>query len=198
MLGRVPPLRSNWREVLFTALVLAAKVWDDTGSSNAEFADAARIFSLKDVTYLETRFLCLIEYNVNVSRQLYTTCYFELRDLCESQDDHFPVRPAAVSELRDLGRRDLEPRCSRRAYAQKRGRAKSVHIWQRVGTHGSLPPPPTTATTPTTPELLPDDAQHGTAPATAAAGGDDASSLVDAPATSSVALPLMGESVTPG
>jgi hypothetical protein len=28
--GRVPPLRSNWREVLFTALVLAAKVWDDT------------------------------------------------------------------------------------------------------------------------------------------------------------------------
>ena len=184
-MGRVPPLRSNWREVLFTALVLAAKVWDDTGSSNAEFADAARIFSLKDVTYLETRFLCLIEYNVNVSRQLYTTCYFELRDLCESQDDHFPVRPAAVSELRDLDRRDLEPRCSRRACAQKRGRAKSVHIWQRVGTHGSLPPPPATATTP---EPLSDDARRGAAPATAAAGVDDASSLVDAPVTSSVAL----------
>ena len=59
VLGRVPPLRSNWREVLFTALVLAAKVWDDTGSSNAEFADAARIFSLKDVTYLEARFVPL-------------------------------------------------------------------------------------------------------------------------------------------
>lgn len=178
-MGRVPPLRTNWREVLFTALVLAAKVWDDTGSSNAEFADAARIFSLKDVTYLETRFLCLIEYNVNVSRQLYTTCYFELRDLCENQDDHFPVRPAAVSELRDLGRRDLE-RCSRRACAHKRARAKSVHIWQRVGTHGSLPPPPATATTPEPP----------------LAAGDDASPLVDAPtATSSIAL--VGDSVTP-
>ena len=60
-------------------------MWDDTGSSNAEFANAVRVFSLKDVTFLEARFLDLIEYNLNVSRQLYTTCYFELRDLCESQ-----------------------------------------------------------------------------------------------------------------
>ena len=69
-----------------------------------------------------------------------------------------------------------------------------MHIWQRVETHGSLPPQLATATTP---EPLPDDARRGATPATAAAG-DDASSLVDAPATSSVALPLMGESVTPG
>jgi hypothetical protein len=32
-------------------------VWDDTGASNAEFAEAVRIFSLKDVTFLEVRFL---------------------------------------------------------------------------------------------------------------------------------------------
>jgi hypothetical protein len=32
-------------------------VWDDIGASNAEFAEAARIFSLKDVTFLEVRFL---------------------------------------------------------------------------------------------------------------------------------------------
>lgn len=158
-------------------------MWDDTGASNAEFAEAVRIFSLKDVTFLEVRFLnpdsnpialllyltltCfnpnpnsnpihfpltlearflgLIDYNVNVSRQLYTTCYFELRDLCEGRHDPYPVRPASVYELRDPGRQDFGERSSRSgaACAPTRARAKSVHIsGSASGAHDSLPLPP--------------------------------------------------------
>ena len=97
---------------------------------------------------MEARFLCLIDYNVNVSRQLYTTCYFELRDLCEGRHDPYPVRPASIHELRDPGRQGLGERCSGSgaACAPTRARAKSVHIWQRAGAHDSLPLPPAAAT----------------------------------------------------
>ena len=105
---------------------------------------------------MKARFLRLIDYNVNVSRQLYTTCYFELRDLCEGRHDPYPVRPASVDELRDPGRQDIAERCSRSgaACAPTRARAKSVHIWQRAGAHDSLPMPAAAATT--TPMLTPE------------------------------------------
>ena len=77
--GGVPPLVSNWKAVAFIGLVLAAKVWDDLGSSNGEFARALQLFSLKDVNMMEAQFLSLIEYNVTVHSKAYTSCYFELR-----------------------------------------------------------------------------------------------------------------------
>ena len=102
----VPPLKSNWRQVVLTALVLAAKVWDDTGSSNAEFADASgTAYAVGDVNAMEQRFLYLIEYNVAISRQLYTRIYFELRELCERREVQLPLRPLSVAELDTIERR---------------------------------------------------------------------------------------------
>ena len=102
----VPPLKSNWRQVVLTALVLAAKVWDDTGSSNAEFADASgTAYAVGDVNAMEQRFLHLIEYNVAITRQLYTRIYFELRELCERREVQLPLRPLSVAELDTIERR---------------------------------------------------------------------------------------------
>ena len=102
----VPPLKSNWRPVVLTALVLAAKVWDDTGSSNAEFADASgTAYAVGDVNAMEQRFLHLIEYNVAISRQLYTRIYFELRELCERREVQLPLKPLSVAELDTIERR---------------------------------------------------------------------------------------------
>ena len=127
--GRVPPLRGNWKRVLFTALVLAAKVWDDQGSSNGEFAKAIAIFSVQQVNRMESRFLELIQYNVTVTRKLYTTCYFELRELCEHEEESFPLRPLAISEVDELE--------DRSALFTKYTRARSKSMYATQG-HPSL------------------------------------------------------------
>ena len=117
----VPPLKSNWRPVVLTALVLAAKVWDDTGSSNAEFADASgTAYAVGDVNAMEQRFLHLIEYNVAISRQLYTRIYFELRELCERREVQLPLRPLSVAELDTIERAP-----TRRGAAQSRSHGGS-------------------------------------------------------------------------
>ena len=87
--------------------MLGAKVWDDTGASNAEFADASgTAYAVGDVNAMEQRFLHLIEYNVAISRQLYTRIYFELRELCERREVQLPLRPLSVAELDTIERRD--------------------------------------------------------------------------------------------
>ena len=58
------------------------------GSSNTEFSAASRgLFTTKDVNRMEARFLSVVKYQVNVSQALYASCYFELRALCERQDE---------------------------------------------------------------------------------------------------------------
>lgn len=108
---------------------LDRQVWDDTGSSNAEFAAAVSGcagFSLREANAMEARFLRLVEYNLFVTRQLYTIMYFELRDLCEKQDEDddeaVPLKPLAVSEVGALEAH------SRPAQARAmRARSQSIH-----------------------------------------------------------------------
>ena len=75
---------------------------------------------------MEGRFLRLVEYNLFVTRQLYTIMYFELRDLCEKQDEDddeaVPLKPLAVSEVGALEAH------SRPAQARAmRARSQSIH-----------------------------------------------------------------------
>ena len=134
--GRVPPLISNWKRVLFTAGVVAAKVWDDTGSSNAEFASAsAGMFTLKQVNSMEAKFLNVIEYNVAVTRQLYTKVYFELQQLCERQDRTLDTKPVALEEFERI-----EGRSAAKA-DQHRERAKSIMVKSRASEPSPQSPP---------------------------------------------------------
>ena len=104
--GHVPPLVSNWQAIVFTALVLGAKVWDDTGSSNADFSAVTNeLFSLKALNKMEAQYLSLIQYNVTVNSSLYASCYFELRALCEKEEQGFPIKPLGVLEAKRLEER---------------------------------------------------------------------------------------------
>ena len=122
--------------MLFTAGVVAAKVWDDTGSSNAEFASAsAGMFTLKQVNSMEAKFLNVIEYNVAVTRQLYTKVYFELQQLCERQDRTLDTKPVALEEFERI-----EGRSAAKA-DQHRERAKSIMVKSRASEPSPQSPP---------------------------------------------------------
>ena len=67
------------------------------------------------VNAMEQRFLHLIEYNVAITRQLYTRIYFELRELCERREVQLPLRPLSVAELDTIeGRADATKSFARR------------------------------------------------------------------------------------
>jgi hypothetical protein len=111
--GGLPPLVSNWKAITFIGLVLAAKVWDDLGSSNGEFARAIQLFSLRDVNRMEAQFLSLMNYNVTVHSKAYTSCYFELRALCEvpegeDGDSDAPLQPKGVLDAKRSEERSVE------------------------------------------------------------------------------------------
>ena len=60
------------------------------------------------------------EYNVAISRQLYTRIYFELRELCERREVQLPLRPLSVAELDTIERAP-----TRRGAAQSRSHGGS-------------------------------------------------------------------------
>jgi len=108
MKASLPPLRSNWQSLILTALVLAAKVWDDTGSSNAEFSSACEL-PLRDVNCMEARFLNLIDWNVRVNPSLYIATFMELRAICDNGDDkEQPANPTGVLDAQRQEANSLE------------------------------------------------------------------------------------------
>ena len=106
----------------------AAKVWDDTVSSNAEFAQASGgAFTTKDLNKMEVRFLDLVKYQVNVSQALYASCYFELRALCERQDDEEELqRP--IGAVQDQHERQRTAARDATLDKQRRLRGQSAYL----------------------------------------------------------------------
>jgi len=83
----VPILCTSWRPILLAALILAQKVWDDRSLHNVDFSMFCPMFTLKEINHLEKKFLELIEYDVSVSTSLYASYYFQLRTLCQRENN---------------------------------------------------------------------------------------------------------------
>ena len=98
--------RDNWRPIISTAFLIAAKVWDDTSMINKDWSILYRNWStLPDVNRWEVAFLHVLDYKVNVTASKYTEMYFQLRnDTCVSRcwlktapkcsDSHAPLHNA--------------------------------------------------------------------------------------------------------
>jgi len=83
---------TNWRLIVFTALLLANKVWSEYAIWNEDFAI---IFpdcwvSVSCIYRLEREFLRKIAYNLNIIQSVYTKYYFELRTFA-NQTVEFPI-----------------------------------------------------------------------------------------------------------
>lgn len=112
-----PPLTSNWQRLIFTALILAAKVWDDVGSSNGDFANVGG-FSNKDVNQMEADFLIRVGWDIKIQASLFASTLFELKAMCESsaENERVPRKPRGLLDAQraEVRQRD-EERESRQA-----------------------------------------------------------------------------------
>lgn len=98
----VPLTQSNWKPISISALVLAQKVWDDTPLINADFSILYPALSVKEINYLERKYLGLLEFKLTVSPSLYAQYYFELRSICEENNQSDSL---SRSKLRRLEKR---------------------------------------------------------------------------------------------
>ena len=77
-IGSVQLLTINWRPILYTALLLAAKYWEDIYFWNVDFVDCTRVFQLRATNILESTFLALCRYELYVPEHLYEKYYSKI------------------------------------------------------------------------------------------------------------------------
>lgn len=70
---------SSWRVLVFIALVLANKIWDDESFENENFSKAFPQYSTSDINQLESVFLKVIEYELYIKSSDYAKYYYILR-----------------------------------------------------------------------------------------------------------------------
>ncbi|CDW88278.1 cyclin-y-like protein 1-like [Stylonychia lemnae] len=91
--GGVQILTFNWRPILFSSFVLAAKYWEDIVYWNIDFVEPLAIYPLKSINQLENTFLGLCQYELFVSLELYDKYYdaiiMKTADLCFKDFDSF-------------------------------------------------------------------------------------------------------------
>lgn len=73
--GKCQLLTINWRPIVYSALLLAAKYWEDIYFWNVDFVDACRLYGLKETNQLESTFLALCNYELFVPESLYDKYY---------------------------------------------------------------------------------------------------------------------------
>jgi hypothetical protein len=61
----------NWKPLLFTAILLASKFWEDVNFWNVDYEDQLGIYALKSINRMESEFISLCNYNIYVSAHKY-------------------------------------------------------------------------------------------------------------------------------
>lgn len=69
--ARIEIRYNNWRPLLFTAILLASKFWEDICFWNIDYVERLDLFPLKSINRMESEFLSLCNYNIYVSAELY-------------------------------------------------------------------------------------------------------------------------------
>jgi len=61
----------NWKPLVFTAILLASKFWEDINFWNVDYEDSLQLYPLKSINRMESEFVSLCNYNIYVSAQKY-------------------------------------------------------------------------------------------------------------------------------
>ena len=111
----------TWKKLLFTALLLASKVWDDESFENSHFARTFTMYELRTINEMERVFLDFVDYNVHVLGSEYAKYYFVLRTFAEKSNRSFPLRPIDVDTVRRLQSKATRIEDSLRSMHEKGG-----------------------------------------------------------------------------
>ena len=71
----------NWKPLIFTAILLASKFWEDINFWNFDYVDALGLYPLKSINRMESEFLSLCDYNLFVSAELYIQYSVAVREI---------------------------------------------------------------------------------------------------------------------
>ncbi len=71
--SRIEIRNVNWRPLLFTAILLASKFWEDINFWNVDYVEGLGLYPLKAINRMESEFISLCDYNIYVSAQKYLT-----------------------------------------------------------------------------------------------------------------------------
>jgi hypothetical protein len=69
----------NWRLLIFVALIVASKIWDDESFENDNFSQAFIKYTTSEINHFECIFLKCIDYNLYVKCSDYAKYYYILR-----------------------------------------------------------------------------------------------------------------------
>lgn len=69
--GKIEIRDFNWRPLVFTAILLASKFWEDIIWYNIDFVETLGIYPLKSINRMESEFISLCNYNIYVSAEKY-------------------------------------------------------------------------------------------------------------------------------
>jgi hypothetical protein len=82
-LASVQVLTINWNPILYAAILLAAKYWEDFYFWNIDYVDCIRAYSLQATNRLESTFLALCEYGLFVPEAKYEKYFRAILSDCE-------------------------------------------------------------------------------------------------------------------
>jgi len=121
---------SNWRRIVFTAILLSAKAWEELAVWNEDFSN---IFpgwiSLSTLSLMERQFLKHIKFDLGIQSSVYTNYYLQLRSYADVSED-FPVAPRDQQTMTHL-KRNLENRKSKNRVTLHRSRCSSMDSWEK-------------------------------------------------------------------
>ena len=69
--GKIEIRDFNWKPLVFTAILLASKFWEDIIWYNIDFVETLGIYPLKAINRMESEFVSLCNYNIYVSAEKY-------------------------------------------------------------------------------------------------------------------------------
>nr|XP_023419111.1 cyclin-Y-like protein 1 [Cavia porcellus] len=93
---------TNWKRIVLGAILLAFKVWHDKAVWNIHFCQILKNLALQDINQLERHYLCLLEFDVNVSASTYAKYYFDLRSLADHSNMYFVSAPLTKERAQKL------------------------------------------------------------------------------------------------
>ena len=79
--GKIEIRYFNWKPLLFTAILLASKFWEDINFWNIDYVEQLDLYPLKAINRMESEFISLCDYNIYVSAKMYARYQIQVRQL---------------------------------------------------------------------------------------------------------------------
>ncbi len=92
----------TWRRTLMSIIILSSKVWEEQAVWNVDFLEHFPRVEIADLNALEKHLLQLLKWNVGLNGSLYAKYYFDLRQLSELDEEHFPLSQLTDRDLARL------------------------------------------------------------------------------------------------